>query len=81
MNQTLIYQFKIVLQALLVTFLWSTSFIIIKIGLSEIPPVTFAGLRYILAFLCFIPFVLKKKYAEEIEKRIKAKEWEWSLQS
>jgi drug/metabolite transporter (DMT)-like permease len=30
------------------------------------PPITFAGLRYLLAFLCFIPFVLKKKYAVEI---------------
>jgi len=56
-----------ILQALLVTFLWSTSFILIKWGLSEIPPVTYAGLRYSLAFVCFLPFVLgKKKYLEEI---------------
>lgn len=55
-----------ILQALLVTFLWSTSFIIIKWGLVEIPPITFAGLRYVLAFLCFIPFVLRKKYISEI---------------
>jgi drug/metabolite transporter (DMT)-like permease len=38
-----------VLQALFVTFLWSTSFIIIKNLLNEIPPVTFAGLRYLAA--------------------------------
>ncbi|MBU0529042.1 DMT family transporter [bacterium] len=56
-----------ILQALLVTFLWSTSFIIIKWGLVEIPPITFAGLRYILAFICFIPFILKKKYTHEIK--------------
>ncbi len=56
-----------VLQALLVTFLWSTSFIIIKWGLAEIPPITYAGLRYFLAFLCFIPFILRKKYIEEIK--------------
>jgi drug/metabolite transporter (DMT)-like permease len=39
-----------VLQALLVTFLWSTSWVLMKIGLEEIPPLTFAGLRYSLAF-------------------------------
>lgn len=56
-----------ILQALFVTFLWSTSFVIIKIGLVEIPPITFAGLRYSLAFLCFLPFILiKKTYIAEI---------------
>ncbi len=44
-----------VLQALLVTFLWSTSWVLIKIGLEDIPPLTFAGLRYGLAFLCLLP--------------------------
>jgi drug/metabolite transporter (DMT)-like permease len=46
------------LQALLVTFLWSTSFVLVKIGLRDIPPFTFAGLRYMLAFLCLLPFAL-----------------------
>ena len=40
------------LQALFVTFLWSTSWVLIKIGLRDMPPLTFAGLRYTLAFLC-----------------------------
>jgi drug/metabolite transporter (DMT)-like permease len=66
LDHRLLHHLLAVLQALLVTFLWSTSFIIIKWGLAEIPPITFAGLRYILAFLCFIPFILKRKYAEEI---------------
>jgi drug/metabolite transporter (DMT)-like permease len=48
-----------VLQALFVTFLWSTSFVLIKVGLKDIPPFTFAGLRYTLAFLCLLPFVLR----------------------
>lgn len=38
-----------VLSALLVTFLWSTSWVLIKIGLDDLPPLTFAGLRYTLA--------------------------------
>ena len=52
---------------MLVTFLWSTSFIIIKWGLLEIPPVTFAGLRYFGAFIFFIPFIFRKKYIIEIK--------------
>jgi drug/metabolite transporter (DMT)-like permease len=47
------------LQALFVTFLWSTSWVFIKIGLqTDLPALTFAGLRYTLAFLCLAPFVL-----------------------
>ena len=57
-----------VLLALFVTFLWSTSYIIIKWGLSEINPVTFAGLRYFGAFICFMPFVFKRKYIAEIKQ-------------
>lgn len=57
-----------ILQALLVTFLWSTSFIIIKWGLSEIPPLTFAGLRYFIATLCFLPLVLRRQYIRELSQ-------------
>jgi drug/metabolite transporter (DMT)-like permease len=41
-----------ILQALFITFLWSTSWVFIKIGLNDIhiPALTFAGLRYCLAF-------------------------------
>jgi len=48
---------RAVLQALLVTFLWSTSWVLIKIGLGDIPALTFAGLRYSLAFLILLPYV------------------------
>jgi drug/metabolite transporter (DMT)-like permease len=37
-------------EPLLVTFLWSTSFVLIKLGLSEISPLLFAAVRYSLAF-------------------------------
>ena len=50
---------RAVLQALLVTFLWSTSWVLIKFGLVNIPALTFAGLRYSLAFVCLLPFVLR----------------------
>ncbi len=51
-----------VLQAILVTFLWSTSWILIKIGLRDIPALTFAGLRYSLAFLFLLPLILRKSH-------------------
>ncbi len=48
-----------VLLALLVTLLWSSSWVLIKIGLADIPALPFAGLRYTLAFLCLLPFALR----------------------
>jgi len=56
-----------IFQALLVTFLWSSSFIIIKIGLDEIPPIVFAGLRYTIAFFFLLPLLLKKERIEEFK--------------
>lgn len=50
---------RAVLLALFVTFLWSTSWVLIKIGLEDIPALPFAGLRYTLAFLCLVPFTLR----------------------
>jgi drug/metabolite transporter (DMT)-like permease len=49
-----------VLQALLVTLLWSTSWVLVKFGLADIPALTFAGLRYTVAFLCLLPFTLTR---------------------
>lgn len=41
--------------ALFVTFLWSTSWVLIKVGLRELAPLSFAGLRYALAALLLLP--------------------------
>jgi len=49
---------RAVVQALFVVFLWATSWVLIKVGLEEIPPLTFAGLRYTLAFICLLPVLL-----------------------
>lgn len=45
-------------QALFVTMLWASSWVLIKRGLADIPPLQFVGLRYGIAFLCLVPFVL-----------------------
>ncbi|WP_129667176.1 DMT family transporter [Phytoactinopolyspora endophytica] len=65
-----------VLLALLVTFLWSTSWVLIKVGLDAIPPLTFAGLRYTLAFLCLLPFVVRPKHREALRC---LRGWDWLL--
>ena len=51
---------RAVLLALFVTFLWSTSWVLIKFGLQDIPAITFAGLRYFIAFLALLPFALRR---------------------
>lgn len=51
-----------ILQAVFVTILWASSWILIKLGLrNDIPAITFAGLRYGLAWLCLTPFILLKR--------------------
>jgi len=60
------------LQALLVTFLWSTSWVLIKRTLPEIPPLTFAGLRYTLAFLVLLPGL--RKYQTEL-RALSTSDW------
>ena len=62
------------MQALLVTFLWSSSWVLIKIGLGEIPALPFAGLRYSLAFLCLLPLALRSPERGRISQ-LPAGEW------
>ncbi|MBN1316689.1 MAG: EamA family transporter [Anaerolineales bacterium] len=54
-------RFRAILLALLVTFLWSTSWVLIKTMLAEIPPLIFAGLRYSLACLILLPGAWKHR--------------------
>ncbi len=63
-----------VLQALFVTFLWSTSWVFIKFGLTDIPALTFAGLRYSLAFLCLVPFIFRATHLAGLRRLSR---WGW----
>lgn len=47
-------------EALLTTVIWGSSFVVAKIGLRSIGPITLAGLRYFLAFLLLMPFLLSR---------------------
>ena len=63
-----------ILLALLVTVLWSTSWVLIKVGLREIPPLPFAGLRYALATLVLVPFFLRAGGTSALRK-LPARGW------
>ncbi len=57
-----------IFQAFFVTILWSSSWPIIKFGLEEIPPLFFAGTRYIAAAGILLVYVLSfQKYRQEIK--------------
>jgi drug/metabolite transporter (DMT)-like permease len=51
---------KAILKALLVTFLWSSSYILTKFGLEAIRPLTLVGLRYLIASLILLPIALRR---------------------
>jgi drug/metabolite transporter (DMT)-like permease len=65
---------KAVLQALFVAFLWSTSWVLIKFGLQDIPALTFAGLRYSLAFVFLVPFALRRPQIDKL-RALPAHSW------
>ncbi len=59
---------KAILVSLLVVVIWSSSWVLIKIGLREIPALTFAGLRYFMAFLVLLPFLLQRQVKQQIRE-------------
>lgn len=65
-----------ILQAIFVTILWASSWILIKIGLrNDLPPVTFAGLRYSMAWLCLLPFILSSQVRRSEFKSLSRTDW------
>lgn len=68
------HHLRAIFQALLVTFLWSTSIILVKIGLKNIPALPFAGLRYIIAFRCLLPFMFRRERPASL-RRLSAGAW------
>ncbi len=65
---------RAVLQALFVTFLWSTSWVLIKLGLGEIPALVFAGLRYGIAALCLLVLLIGRGQARTL-RRLSRRDW------
>ncbi len=59
--------------ALLVTVLWSTSWVLIRFGLKDIPPLTFAGIRYTIASGCLLPFLFSRNSREAVRQLDRSK--------
>jgi drug/metabolite transporter (DMT)-like permease len=57
------------LEALLVTFLWSTSYILTKIGLTEISPLLLVSLRYMVASLVLVPAAVLRGEHRALDRR------------
>lgn len=51
-----------VLVWLILCLLWGTTWIFIKIGLADLPPITFAAARFLLAVILLVPFLLAGKF-------------------
>jgi drug/metabolite transporter (DMT)-like permease len=62
-------------QALLVTFVWSLSWVLIKVGLEDVPPLLFAGLRYGTASLCLVAILLSNGDARRQVQQLTWKQW------
>lgn len=65
---------KAVLTAVVVTVLWSSSYVLIEWTLADIPALTFAGLRYFLAFLVLLPVAVRRGAGAEL-REANARTW------
>ena len=52
---------RVTILAIIATFLWSTAFVGIKIGLPYTEPIQFAGIRFFIAGLMIIPLIKNKR--------------------
>jgi len=48
-------------ESVLVTLIWSSTFVVVKLGLETLGPLTFAGLRYLLGAIVLLPFLIKRR--------------------
>jgi len=62
---------KATLQILITAILWGTTFVVVRIGVSEIGPLSLAGTRFFTAGLLLLPFLIVKRIStEEIKGNI-----------
>ncbi len=58
-------------EALLVTIIWSSTFVIVKMGLESLGPLTIAGLRYLIGSLVLAPFlILRRSSRAPVSKKL-----------
>jgi drug/metabolite transporter (DMT)-like permease len=57
------------LGAYLVTFLWSSSYVLVKVGLTEVSPLTLVTLRYIVASIVLLPIAFVRGETAVLRER------------
>jgi drug/metabolite transporter (DMT)-like permease len=59
------------IEAFVVTVIWASSFILVKLVLPDVGPLTIAGVRYFLAFLLLLPLILHTPQSlKSIDRRL-----------
>jgi len=62
---------KAILQVLITAILWGTTFVVVRIGVDEIGPLSLAGIRFFTSSLLLLPFLMMKRIStEEIKSNI-----------
>jgi drug/metabolite transporter (DMT)-like permease len=62
---------KALIQILITMILWATTFVVVRIGVGEIGPLSLAGIRFFTAGLFLLPFLMLKRIStEEIKGNI-----------
>jgi drug/metabolite transporter (DMT)-like permease len=52
-------RFVAIVEGIIATLIWASSFVFVKMALADLGPLTVAGLRYFLGFLVLVPFVVR----------------------
>ncbi len=55
---------------LLLCIIWGTTWIFIKLGLADLPPISFAALRFSVACFLLFPIIIRQKFEFPKERRI-----------
>lgn len=58
-----------IMEAYLVTFLWSSSYVLVKMGLAQLSPLTLVALRYLIASIILVPLALARGEATLLKER------------
>ena len=64
-------------EGLLVAVIWSSSFVVAKLGLAHVGPFTAAGLRYFLGFIFLLPLIAFRSPGLRAWTKLSARQWAW----
>ncbi|HLC33754.1 MAG TPA: DMT family transporter [Anaerolineales bacterium] len=60
---------RAILEAVIASMIWATSFVFVRVGMDEVGPLTMAGLRYFAAFVLMLPFIRWRANARALRSK------------